>query len=72
MEFLAIAAIIFVVFGLSFVLINIRQLVTGNEFRGTCANNNPMLKDKVGDCQVCGRKADETDCRMPEPGKAGA
>jgi hypothetical protein len=72
MEFLAIAAIIFVVFGLSFVLINIRQIVTGNEFRGTCANNNPMLKSKVGDCQVCGRKADETDCLLPEPGKAGA
>lgn len=72
MEFLAIAAIIFVVFGLSFALINIRQIMTGNEFRGTCATNNPMLKSKVGDCQVCGRKADETECRMPEPGKAGA
>ena len=65
MEFLYILVIIFVVFGLSFLMINIRQLVTGQEFRGTCATNNPMLKKEIGDCTVCGKKAGE-DCKMPE------
>jgi hypothetical protein len=53
------------VFGLSFILINIRQILTGKEFRGTCATNNPMLKNQIGDCQVCGKKGEEV-CKMPE------
>lgn len=57
--------IIFVVFLVSFVLINLRQVVTGKEFRGTCATNNPMLKDDIGECTVCGKRPDE-DCKMPE------
>jgi hypothetical protein len=65
MNFLALFAVIFVVFGLSFVLINIRHLVTGNEFRGTCASNNPMLTNKIGKCEVCGKSPDE-DCKMPD------
>jgi hypothetical protein len=65
MEFLYVLAIVFGVFGISFILINIRHIVTGNEFRGTCASNNPMLKNQIGDCQVCGKKADE-ECKMPE------
>ncbi|MCG8329258.1 MAG: hypothetical protein MI974_16300 [Chitinophagales bacterium] len=69
MEFIYTLAIIFGVFGISFLLINIRHLVTGNEFRGTCATNNPMLKSQVGECTVCGKKPDE-ECKMPEVGKA--
>lgn len=69
MTFLYVLAIVFVTFGLSFVLINLRQVVTGKEFRGTCATNNPMLKDQIGDCTVCGKKAEE-DCKMPEVTKA--
>lgn len=65
MEFLYVLAIVFCIFGVSFILINIRHIVTGNEFRGTCASNNPMLKNQIGDCQVCGKKADE-ECKMPE------
>lgn len=65
MEFLSILAIIFVTFGISFILINIRHILTGNEFRGTCATNNPMLKNQIGDCTVCGKKADE-ECKMPD------
>lgn len=65
MEFLYTLAIIFVVFGLSFALINIRYIFTGNEFRGGCASNNPMLKNQIGECTVCGKKADEA-CKMPE------
>jgi hypothetical protein len=58
-------AIIFVVFGLSFMMINLRQIVTGQDFRGTCASNNPMLKNEIGDCTVCGKSPDE-ECKMPE------
>ena len=65
MDFLYILLIIFCVFGLSFMMINIRHIVTGNEFRGTCATNNPMLKDQIGECTVCGKKPDEA-CKMPE------
>lgn len=65
MEFLYVLAIVGTTFLLSFALINIRQIFTGKEFRGTCANNNPMLKDQIGDCTVCGKKANEP-CQMPE------
>ena len=65
MSFLYVLSIIFGVFLLSFALINIRQIFTGKEFRGTCATNNPMLKKQVGDCTVCGKTADEA-CKMPE------
>ncbi len=68
MTFLYTFAIIFMTFGIAFALINIRHLVTGNEFRGTCSSNNPMLKNKIGDCEVCGKKADEA-CKMPEVDK---
>ena len=64
-QFLYTLIIIFSVFGISFVLINIRYIVTGNEFRGTCATNNPMLKNQIGECTVCG-KTPEQDCQMPE------
>ncbi len=68
MEFVFIFAIIFGVFGLSFLLINIRQIAIGKEFRGTCAQNNPMLKSKIGECDLCGKKGDEV-CQMPAVGK---
>ncbi len=63
--FLATLLIIFATFAISFVLINIRHIVTGNEFRGTCATNNPMVKNQIGECTVCGKKPEE-DCKMPE------
>jgi hypothetical protein len=69
MEFLYILGLIFGFFVLSFIMINIRYIFTGQEFRGTCANNNPMLKSQIGECSVCGKKADEA-CKMPEPQKA--
>ncbi len=71
MAFVYIFAIIFVVFGLSFVMMNLRHWVTGQEFRGTCASANPMLKSQIGECSVCGKKPEEA-CKMPEVGKAGA
>ena len=63
--FLPMLLVIFTIFGLSFLMINIRQIVVGKEFRGTCATNNPMLKNQIGDCTVCGKKPDE-ECKMPE------
>ncbi|MBK9257448.1 MAG: hypothetical protein IPM42_18445 [Saprospiraceae bacterium] len=64
-EFLYILLIIFFFFGISFLMINLRHLITGNEFRGTCSSNNPMLKNQIGECTVCGKKPEE-DCKMPE------
>jgi hypothetical protein len=43
-------------------MINIRHIVTGNEFRGTCATNNPMIKNNLGECNVCGKLPGE-DCQ---------
>ncbi len=54
MEFLKVFGIIFVTFGIGFLLINIRQIIIGEEFRGTCSSNNPMLKNEIGECTVCG------------------
>jgi len=65
MEFLYIFLLIFGIFGISFILINLRQVVTGEEFRGTCSSNNPMLKNEIGECAVCGKKEEEA-CKMPE------
>jgi hypothetical protein len=67
-EFLYTAVIILGVFLISFVLINIRQIFTGKEFRGTCATNNPMLNNQIGECTVCGKKPEE-ECKMPEVAK---
>lgn len=65
MEFLYVLGIVFGVFAVSFVLMNIRHFLTGKEFRGSCASNNPDLKNEFGACSVCGRLADEA-CKMPE------
>lgn len=64
-EFLYTLVIIFGIFLISFALINLRHIVTGQEFRGTCSSNNPMIKNSLGDCTVCGKTADEA-CKMPE------
>ncbi len=68
MEFIYVLSIIFGVFGIAFIMINIRHILTGNEFRGTCATNNPMLKNEIGECTVCGSKPTEV-CQMPEEAK---
>ncbi|MFT4679113.1 MAG: hypothetical protein ACI84C_002293 [Flavobacteriales bacterium] len=35
------------------------------EFAGTCASNNPMLKDAGGSCGVCGARPEEK-CKNDE------
>jgi len=64
-EFLVSFLIIFSFFIVAFILINIRHIFTGNEFRGTCATNNPMIKNQMGECTVCGAKPEE-QCKKPE------
>lgn len=68
-QFLTTFGLVFGVFFISFLLINIRYIFIGKEFRGTCAQNNPLLKSKVGECTVCGKKGDEV-CQNPELPKA--
>ena len=58
-------AIIFSIFHVSFALRNIRDIFTGKAFRGTCGSNNPMIKNNMGECGVCGKKPDE-ECQLPE------
>lgn len=64
-QFLTVFGLVFTIFFVSFLLINVRQIVVGKDFRGTCAQNNPLLKDKIGTCTVCGKKADEA-CKNPD------
>ncbi|MEX0813626.1 MAG: hypothetical protein WD048_15515 [Chitinophagales bacterium] len=60
------------IIGLAFALIGIRiLLVKDGEFKGTCATNNPMLKNEIGECTVCG-KAPEEDCKGGEVEKGWA
>ncbi|HAE14728.1 MAG: hypothetical protein H6548_00390 [Chitinophagales bacterium] len=55
-----------ILIGAAFFLFAIRIIfVKGGEFHGTCATNNPMLKNEVGECTMCGRKAGEP-CGNPE------
>lgn len=63
-EFFIMFGLILFVFVLSFAMINIRHIFTGNEFRGTCAQVNAKLKNEIGECSVCGKKGDEV-CEMP-------
>ena len=65
LPFFAILGIVFGIFLISFLMINIRYLVVRKEFRGTCATNNPMLKPEIGECTVCG-KAPGEECLFPE------
>ena len=58
-QFLYILLVIVGLVLISFFLINLRQIFTGQEFRGTCASNNPMIRDKMGECSVCGSKSGE-------------
>lgn len=46
-----------VILGVAFAGIATRiLLVKDGEFRGTCASNNPYLKDELGTCTVCGKE----------------
>lgn len=56
--------IIFLIIALFFVLMSTRILLKKDgEFRGSCASNNPMLKNELGECTVCGQKP-SGDCEQ--------
>ncbi|GAB3175374.1 hypothetical protein [Telluribacter humicola] len=66
-----IVSIVLVLIG--FFLFSLRLLfVKGGEFRGTCANNNPYLRNDGVTCGVCGRKAGEACEKQEENLEAGA
>lgn len=50
-----------IVLGLSVLGMAVRVFVKGETFRGGCASNNPMLRDKVGACGVCGKSDFDDD-----------
>ncbi len=55
-----------VVISFVFVGVGIRMfLIKGGEFRGSCAQNNPMLKTAIGECTVCGKMPGE-ECKGEE------
>ena len=59
-----------VVMALFFILMSTRILLKKDgEFHGTCATNNPMLKNEIGECTVCGAKPEEA-CQQPEAAEA--
>lgn len=58
-QFFYTLAIIFGIYLISFAMINIKHIFTGNEFRGTCASANTLMSDKGGTCTVCGSKPEE-------------
>lgn len=62
MDYLYVFLIIFAVFAISFVMINIRHIIVGEEFRGTCASANPALTNELGECGGCGKKPDH-ECK---------
>jgi len=33
--------------------------VKGGKFNGSCAQNNPLLKNQIGECTVCGQVPSE-------------
>jgi len=71
MEFLYTLFIVLAFIGIAFFLINLRQIFTGKEFRGTCGSNSPFLKEKLGACSVCGKKPEE-ECKGDTEQRAAA
>ena len=54
-----------IVLGLCVLGMSVRVFIKNEPFKGGCASNNPMLKNEIGECSVCG-KTPEEDCKMPE------
>lgn len=59
MDFLSTLIPVGIILSLAIVLMSIRTIITGREFRGTCASNNSFLKNEDGSCGGCGRSADQ-------------
>jgi hypothetical protein len=60
MEFLKLFGAIFLVFGASFFMLNIRYWLGGKELKGTCAGSFKVMNNgETQICNVCGRRPDE-------------
>ena len=59
--------ITFILLGLAFAGIAIKIIVKKNgKFSGTCASASPFLNKDDKPCGICGKLADETECKNPE------
>lgn len=58
--FFTIAVFTFMVLALGFKMLFDKKA----EFKGGCASNNPMLKNEIGECTVCG-KVPNQECEIP-------
>jgi len=43
--------------------------VKGGKFNGSCAQNNPLLKNQIGECTVCGQIPSE-NCEVDQKSSA--
>ena len=60
MNTLVVVLISIVFLALAFAGIAIKLLVKKNgEFAGTCASNNPLLREEGASCSVCGARPEE-------------
>jgi len=51
---------------IAIIMIAVRMFfIKGGEFRGTCSSNNPLLKNEIGECTICGSKPGE-NCKGEE------
>lgn len=64
-QFLYMILIAFGFIAIAFFMINIRQIFTGKEFHGTCGSQNAVLRNKIGECSICGSKVGEP-CKKEE------
>jgi hypothetical protein len=59
------------ILGAAVVLLSLRVLlVRDGEFPGTCASNNPYLRNRVGECWACG-KGEGQECEFRDDGLRG-
>jgi len=55
----------FTLIGLAIAGISIKSFfIKGGQFNGSCAQNNPLLKNEIGECSLCG-KVPGGDCEEP-------
>lgn len=43
--------------------------IKGGQFNGSCAQNNPLLKNEIGECSLCG-KVPDGNCDEPQHNKS--
>lgn len=56
-----------IILGISVLGMAVKVFLKPNgEFKGGCASNNPMLRDKVGACGVCGKTDFEETDQLPK------